>query len=168
MAQKITSFIVAVIIIAIGYFWIVVDEKRTIRMEELSISDTGLKGDVNKTTEVYDRLELRWIGTSKHVKTLQDETQAHYDTYATKMDSINDVLEEIKVSIEFLKDDLSRDIRKLDDKIIELNEDYDAFKFKALKDIKFNKRNIESNTKLLESIDTLLIDKKIKKIEQTK
>ena len=66
------------IIIAIGYYWMVVDDSRTKQMVELSDSDAELSGDVNSTVEIYDRLEKKWIGTSKHVQTLQKETHAHY------------------------------------------------------------------------------------------
>ena len=37
-------------------------------MDQLETSDVSLKGDVTSTLEVHDRLELKWIGTSKHVK----------------------------------------------------------------------------------------------------
>ena len=90
------------ILLLIGYYWVVVDENRTKQMVDLESSDNKLSGDVNSTVEVYDRLEKKWIGTSKHVRTLQEETNAHYQAYSEKMDSINIVFEEIKYSIENL------------------------------------------------------------------
>ena len=87
--QRAIWIITFFIILAIGYYWIVVDENRTGIMDELAISDDKLSGDVNSTIEVYDRLEKKWIGTSKHVQTLQKETHNHYKAYDSKMDSIN-------------------------------------------------------------------------------
>ena len=108
------------IIISIGYYWVVVDESRTESMSELASSDDKLSGDVNSTLEVYDRLEKKWIGTSKHVQTLQIETHNHYKAYAAKMDSINIIFEEIKFSIQQLEEVLNwsvsrRDIPKMAD-----------------------------------------------------
>ena len=84
------------IIIAMGYYWVVVDETRTEIMGALVISDDKLSGDVNSTVEIYDRLEKKWIGTSKHVQTLQKETHSHYKAYAAQIDSINIIFEEVK------------------------------------------------------------------------
>ena len=100
--QRAIWIITFFIILAIGYYWMVVDDSRTQKMVELADSDKELSGDVNSTVEIYDRLEKKWIGTSKHVQTLQKETHAHYMTYAAQMDSIDIVFEEIKFSIEQL------------------------------------------------------------------
>ena len=66
-------------------------------MEELEISDDMLKGDVNEWSEYYKRIEKKWIGTSKHVRTLQEETAAHYKVYDAKVDSINNSFERIEI-----------------------------------------------------------------------
>ena len=79
--QRAIWIITFFIILAIGYFWLVVDDTRTQQMVELADSDKELSGDVNSTVEVYDRLEKKWIGTSKHVQTLQIETHNHYKAY---------------------------------------------------------------------------------------
>ena len=93
--QRAIWIITFFIVLAIGYYWVVVDDTRTRRMVELASSDDQLSGDVNSTVEIYDRLEKKWIGTSKHVQTLQQETHKHYQAYSSKMDSINIVFEEI-------------------------------------------------------------------------
>ena len=68
--QRAIWIITFFIVLAIGYYWVVIDDTRTRRMVELESSDDELSGDDNSTVEVYDRLEMKWIGTSKHVKTL--------------------------------------------------------------------------------------------------
>ena len=116
------------IIIAIGYYWMVVDESRTKQMVELSDSDAELSGDVNSTVEIYDRLEKKWIGTSKHVQTLQKETHTHYAVYEAQMDSIDIVFEEIKFSIEQLEEILTRKIDRVKDDVRNLEDSFETFK----------------------------------------
>ena len=116
------------IIVAIGYYWMVVDDSRTKQMVELSDSDAELSGDVNSTVEIYDRLEKKWIGTSKHVQTLQKETHAHYAVYEAQMDSIDIVFEEIKFSIEQLEEILIRKIDRVKDDVRNLEDSFETFK----------------------------------------
>ena len=116
------------IIIAIGYYWMVVDDSRTKQMVELADSDAELSGDVNSTVEIYDRLEKKWIGTSKHVQTLQKETHTHYAVYEAQMDSIDIVFEEIKFSIEQLEEILIRKIDRVKDDVRNLEDNFETFK----------------------------------------
>ena len=142
--QRAIWFVTFFIIIAIGYYWVVVDESRTEIMEELSSSDDKLSGDVNSTLEVHDRLEMKWIGTSKHVQTLQKETRSHYKAYATKMDSINIVFEEIKFSIEQLEEVLTRKIDRVKDDVNNLDESFESYKRSTNRTIRELKQNIST------------------------
>ena len=126
--QRAIWIITFFIIIAIGYYWMVVDDSRTKQMVELSDSDAELSGDVNSTVEIYDRLEIKWIGTSKHVQTLQKETHAHYAVYEAQMDSIDIVFEEIKFSIEQLEEILFKKIDRVKDDVRNLEDGFETFK----------------------------------------
>jgi len=126
--QRAIWIITFFIIIAIGYYWMVIDDSRTKQMVELSDSDAELSGDVNSTVEIYDRLEKKWIGTSKHVQTLQKETHAHYAVYEAQMDSIDIVFEEIKFSIEQLEEILIRKIDRVKDDVRNLEDSFETFK----------------------------------------
>ena len=126
--QRAIWIITFFIIIAIGYYWMVIDDSRTKQMVELSDSDAELSGDVNSTVEIYDRLEKKWIGTSKHVQTLQKETHAHYAVYEAQMDSIDIVFEEIKFSIEQLEEILIRKIDRVKDDVKNLEDNFETFK----------------------------------------
>ena len=132
------------IVIDIGYYWVIIDDTRIKRMIELASSDEKLLGDVNSTVEVYDRLEKKWIGTSKHVQTLQKETYAHYAEYAGKMDSINIVFEEIKFSIEQLEEMLIRKIDRLKDDVNNLEDALETYKRKNDRTIRAVKQNIST------------------------
>ena len=96
---NILGIIVFFIILSFLYFVNNVDTKRVEKMDKLNEQDENLTGEVNTWAESYDRLELKWIGTSKHVKSLQEETSAHYKKYNSKMDSIDVALERIKFYI---------------------------------------------------------------------
>ena len=140
------------IIIAIGYYWVVVDESRTESMSELATSDDKLSGDVNSTVEIYDRLEKKWIGTSKHVQTLQKETHNHYKAYAEKMDSINIVFEEIKFSIEQLEEVMTRKIDRVKDDVNNLEDSFESYKRTTNRTIRELKQKIST---IQDDINTL-------------
>ena len=142
--QKAIWIVTFFIILAIGYYWVVVDDTRTRRMVELASSDDQLSGDVNSTVEIYDRLEKKWIGTSKHVQTLQQETHKHYKTYAAKMDSINIVFEEIKFSIEQLEEMLNRKIDRVKDDVSNLEDSFETYKRSTNRTIRELKQKIST------------------------
>ena len=150
--QRAIWIITFFIILAIGYYWMVVDDTRTQRMEQLSDSDEELSGDVNSTVEIYNRLEKKWIGTSKHVQTLQNETYAHYTAYAAQMDSIDIVFEEIKFSIEQLEEILTRKIDRVKDNVKNLEDGFESFKRSTNRTIREFKQNIST---IQDDINTL-------------
>ena len=150
--QKAIWIITFFIILAIGYYWVVVDDTRTRRMVELESSDDQLSGDVNSTVEIYDRLENKWIGTSKHVQTLQIETHNHYKVYASKIDSINIVFEEIKFSIEQLEEVLIRKIDRVKDDVSNLGDSFETYKRSNNRTIRELKQKIST---IQDDINTL-------------
>ena len=150
--QRAIWFVTFFIIIAIGYYWIVIDESRSDEMSILTNSDNKLSGDVNSTVEVYDRLEKKWLGTSKHVKTLQEETHNHYKIYAEKMDSINIVFEEIKFSIEQLEETLIRKIDRVKDDVRNLEDSFETFKRSTNRTVRDVKQTIST---IQDDINTL-------------
>ncbi len=150
--QRAIWIITFFIVIAIGYYWMVVDDSRTRQMVELADSDEELSGDVNSTVEIYDRLEKKWIGTSKHVQTLQKETHAHYAVYEAQMDSIDIVFEEIKFSIEQLEEILTRKIDRVKDDVRNLEDNFETYKRSTKRDLREIKQNIST---IQDDINTL-------------
>ena len=150
--QRAIWIVTVFIILAIGYYWLVVDNTRIERMGKLAESDVELSGDVNSTVEIYDRLEKKWIGTSKHVKTLQDETHAHYRAYEAQMDSIDIVFEQIKFSIEQLEEVLTRKIDRVKDEVKNLEDGFETFKRSTNRTIREVKQNIST---IQDDINTL-------------
>ena len=113
-------------------------------MSLLNESDTSLKGDVNEWSEYYDRIEKKWIGTSKHVKILQEETEAHYFTYNAKVDSINNEFEKLDFKVDQLNEVLSSRIDMLKDDLESLNEEFSSYKRTSQRDAMKMKKMIES------------------------
>ena len=96
---------IVVLIFCSAYYWAVVDKQRVDSQIELAESDDALKGDVNEWSESYTRLEDKWKGTSKHVKTLQDSTRLHYKAYDAKVDSIDLTFDKVILQIEQLEEE---------------------------------------------------------------
>tara|TARA_B110000881_G_C18498831_1_gene475727 strand:+ start:347 stop:844 length:498 start_codon:yes stop_codon:yes gene_type:complete len=163
--QRAMAVITFFIILAGGYYWLVVDESRSNQMVELESSDVSLKGDVTSTLEVHDRLELKWIGTSKHVRTLQEETHEHYDNYASKMDSIDVVFERMKLDAEQLEERLIQKLDRLNDDIRNVSESFDSYKRTSNRTV----REIKNDVTTLRD-DLTVIDKQLnpKKYEEKK
>ena len=154
--QRVIAVITFFILLAGGYYWFIIDESRTTQMIELESSDESLKGDYNATTEKYDRFDLRLIGHGKHLKTLQDETHAHYDAYASKMDSIDVVFERMKLDIEQLEERLIQKLDRLNDDIRNVSESFDSYKRTANRTTREMKNDITTL-----SDDLIAIDKKV-------
>ena len=151
--QRTIWIITFFIILAIGYYWIVIDDSRTQKMVELADSDKELSGDVNSTVEIYDRLEKKWIGTSKHVQTLQNETHAHYAAYASHMDSIDIVFERIIFSIGELEESLTRKIDRVKDDVKNLEDGFESFKRSTNRTIRELKQNISTIQDDIKTLD---------------
>ena len=163
--QRAMAVITFLIILAGGYYWFIIDESRSNQMVELESSDVSLKGDVTSTLEVHERLELKWIGTSKHVRTLQQETYDHYNAYASKMDSIDVVFERMKLDIEHLEERLIQKLDRLNDDIRNVSESFDSYKRTANR----TTREIKNDITILRD-DLTAIDKQLnpKKYEEKK
>jgi seryl-tRNA synthetase len=135
-------------------------------MIELESSDESLKGDYNATTEQYNRFDLRLIGHGKHLKTLQDETHAHYEAYTSKMDSIDVVFERMKLDIEQLEERLIQKLDRLNDEIRNVSESFDSYKRKANRTAREMKNNITTLRDDLTAIDKQLNPEKYEEKEE--
>ena len=119
---------IVILIFCSAYYWAIVDKQRADSQVELAESDSELKGDVNEWSESYTRLEDKWKGTSKHVKTLQDSTRLHYKAYDAKVDSIDLTFDKVILQIEQLEERLAIKIDNINESIESLNEKVDGMK----------------------------------------
>ena len=127
MQQRIIWFSLFLIALSITFYFFVIDDQRTARMGDLENSDMSLSGDVNSTLEVHSRLEKKWIGTSKHVQTLQEETAEHYAAYAAKMDSISDQFLIMDNKINRVEEDMIRGMKDLKKQITNQEDLFKSF-----------------------------------------
>jgi len=152
MEKRAIWIVVVVLILCSAYYWVVVDSTRVDTMTTLDTSDKNLKGDVNEAVELWDRLDLRLKGTSKHVSTLQDSTRYHYKAYEAKVDSIDNSFDRIGFAIEQMNEVLSGRIDRLKDDLESLVEEVSSMK----------RSTNNSFTKLNKTLD--IINSDIKKI----
>jgi len=135
------------------YYWAIVDKTRVDEMTELESSDYELTGDVNEWSEAYKRLELKWRGTSKHVKTLQQETHSHYDAYSAKVDSINNSFERLEFKLDQINEALSDRIDNLNDDLESLSEEFSSYKRTTQRDVRKINKTLEGLKEDIEAIN---------------
>ncbi len=140
------------------YYWTVVDQTRVDEMSDLESSDFELTGDVNEWSESYKRLELKWYGTSKHVRTLQDETNAHYEAYSAKVDSINNTFERLEFKLDQINEALSDRIESLNDDLESLGEEFSSYKRTTQRDVRKINKALEGLKEDIETINKELDD----------
>ena len=154
-------WIVIVFIIISGlYYWTVVDSQRVEEMGLLEESDYDLTGDVTEWSEAYKRLELKWRGTSKHVQSLQNETNNHYKQYDAKVDSINNMFERIEYKIDQINETLTDRLEDLTEELENLSEEFSSFKRATQRDGMKVRKNIESIQDEIKAIQTTLEETK--------
>ena len=150
-------WIVTFIIILCGlYYWVIVDEQRVQEMSSLEVNDDLLKGDVNEWSEYYNRLEKKWIGTSKHVRTLQEETSDHYTTYDAKVDSVNNTFERIEYKIDHINEMLTDRINDLSTELESLDEEFSSYKRATQRDVMKMKKRFDSIEEKLDELEKKL------------
>ena len=156
MKQRAIWMVVVLIILSGAYYWVVVDSNRLENMSDLEESDISLKGDVNEWSEYYDRIEKKWIGTSKHVRTLQEQTKAHYKAYEAKVDSINNNFERIEYKLDQMNESLTDRLNDLFSELESLNEEFSSYKRATQRDVMKMKKNFESIGEQLDEINKKL------------
>ena len=168
MQQRIIWFILFLFGLAMVFYVMVIDDKRSSTMVNLEEKDYVQDGDVKSTLEVYRRLELKWEGTSQHVKTLQEDLISQIDRYETKMDSIGDDFMRVRNSINNTKEHLLKKIDALREELESLNDQFKAYKRgtnRKLDDIIITKLpRIEDDLQgITDSLDVMLSLESIKK-----
>ena len=159
MEKRVIWIAIVLIILSGAYYWVVVDNERLTEMESLEKSDSSLKGDVNEWSEYYDRIEKKWIGTSKHVRTLQEETSSHYKAYEAKVDSVNNTFERIEYKIDQINETLTDRLNDLMSELESLNEEFSSYKRATQRDVMKMKKRFESIEQQLKEINTKLEEK---------
>jgi predicted nucleic acid-binding Zn-ribbon protein len=145
---------IAIFILTLGglYYWLIIDQERVDDMTFLEESDFELTGDVTEWSEKYNRLLLKWRGTSKHVKTLQDETSNHYVIYNAKVDSVNNTFEKIEFKLDQINENLSNRIDNMGDDLESLSEEFSSYKRTTQRDVRKINKTLEGLRQDIEAL----------------
>jgi len=157
MQQKIIWFVLFLVSASFSYYWFIIRDADAMAINELEYNDELLTGDVTQTTEVYARLEKKWIGTSKHIQNLEQMT----DTLRFHLD---DEIESTKDRFEKLRGDLEDYIRKQNQINVELNNTI----AQNHKDLKKSIQNIKRDIKKVENKRIKPLETEIKGVQENR
>ena len=157
MLQKIIAFVLFLISISLVFYWNVIRDADKKAMNQLEFNDEQLTGDVTQTTEVYARLEKKWIGTSKHVQNLEIKTDTLRADLEKEIESTNNRFDKIR-------GDLDDYIRKQTKK----NDDLDKTISQNHKDLKKSIQKVNRDIKKVENKRIKPLETEIKVVSENK
>ena len=157
MLQKIIAFVLFLISISIVFYWNIIRDADNKAMSELEYNDVQLTGDVTQTTEVYARLEKKWIGSSKHIQNLEIRTDTLRADLTAEIESTNNRFDK-------LIGDLNDYIRRQTNK----NEDLDKKIAQNHKDLKKSIQNVKRDIKKVENKRIKPLETEIKTVSGNK
>ncbi len=157
MLQKIIAFVLFLISISLAFYWNVIRDADKKAMNQLEFNDEQLTGDVTQTTEVYARLEKKWIGTSKHVQNLEIKTDTLRADLEKEIESTNNRFDKIRGDLD---DYIRKQIKKNDelDKTISQNH----------KDLKKSIQKVNRDIKKVENKRIKPLETEIKVVAENK
>tara|TARA_B100000401_G_scaffold82609_1_gene52216 strand:+ start:1239 stop:1814 length:576 start_codon:yes stop_codon:yes gene_type:complete len=157
MLQKIIAFVLFLISISLVFYWNVIRDADKKAMNQLEFNDEQLTGDVTQTTEVYARLEKKWIGTSKHVQNLEIKTDTLRADLEKEIESTNNRFDKIR-------GDLDDYIRKQTKK----NDELDKTIAQNHKDLKKSIQKVNRDIKKVENKRIKPLETEIKVVSENK
>ena len=119
---------VVILILSSAYYMLVVYPNQQNEFSDQKDKNIKQDGDVNEAVELWDRLDLRLKGTSKHVQTLQDSTRIHYKTYDARVDSIDNAFDKMGFKIEQLEETFTIRIENVKSDIESVKEELAGLK----------------------------------------
>jgi len=154
MQQKIIWFILFLVSASFVYYWNIIRDADKDILNDLEYNDELLSGDVTQTTEVYSRLEKKWIGSSQHIRDLQIVFEELNDKLDAEIKSTKDRFEDIE-------GDLADHTRKQNKK----NEEFDDTIDQNHRDLKNSIKNVKRDIKTVQKkrIEPLETDIKLVK-----
>ena len=143
--------------ISLVFYWNVIRDADKKAMNQLEFNDEQLTGDVTQTTEVYARLEKKWIGTSKHVQNLEIKTDTLRADLEKEIESTNNRFDKIR-------GDLDDYIRKQTKK----NDELDKTISQNHKDLKKSIQKVNRDIKKVENKRIKPLETEIKVVSENK
>ena len=152
-------------IMVAGMVWIGIFMRDNLKTEQADIKTQSkdLNKDVNSTVEEYDRLDKRQIGHGKHLKTMQESMDAHYEAYDKKIAEIKDDFERVDFQITDLTESMTQKIDGIKDEIAILTDEFATNKRKQNRTNLQYKMDIQSLKDELDALDRELNPEKYEK-----
>ena len=139
MQQKIIWFVLFLVSASFSYYWFIIRDADAMALNELEYNDELLTGDVTQTTEVYARLEKKWIGSSQHIRDLQ----IVFEELNKKLDQ---EIKSTKDRFQDIEGDLADHTRKQNKK----NEEFDDTIDQNHRDLKNSIKNVKRDIKTVQ------------------
>ena len=139
MQQKIIWFVLLLVSSSFSYYWFIIRDADAMAINELEYNDEQLTGDVTQTTEVYARLEKKWIGSSQHIRDLQ----IVFEELNKKLDQ---EIKSTKDRFQDIEGDLADHTRKQNKK----NEEFDDTIDQNHRDLKNSIKNVKRDIKTVQ------------------
>ena len=126
--QRIINTLVLVLLAFAVFYGIIVDHSRVQTMQALEASDVELQGHKRVIDEAYRRLDLRFEGRGKHIRTMQADLLNLNDRLRVVTDSLGNMIEETNFILRQVEERLQDDIRSVSGDLRTLSDDVTTYK----------------------------------------
>ena len=126
--QRIINTLVLVLLAFALFYGIIVDHNRVQSMQALEASDVELQGHKRVIDEEYRRLDLKFEGRGKHIRTMQADLLSLNDRLRVVTDSLGNMIEETNFILRQVEERLQDDIRSVSGDLRTLSDDVTTYK----------------------------------------
>jgi len=148
--------VIIVMIFSGAIYMIVIDPNRVDKMDNIVERDDERKADVTETNELIDRLDIKLMGTKKHLQELRDEYDLHMKAYDSKVDSINNAFSKVDLSINKILRDMKDKFAEVQDQLEELEDDISSVKTQTKRDSRAINAEISALKEAIDEINVKL------------
>ena len=120
------------------------------------MSEKLIKSEQNKIGEITERQDNKWIYQGFKADSLSKQLIKHIGVYKNKVDSLNEVLSEIKFDMSRMDEKFTQKDEKLELDISGLSDEFNAYKRKANRDFRSVKKDIKTIQEDLQEIAKFL------------
>ena len=156
MMVRFLSAVVILMAISLVALYIIVIPGVKVDQASNSKSAASIKGEQNKIGEITEKQDNKWIYQGYRADSLSKELTKHIRVYESKVDSLNEVLSEIKYDMDRMDEKFTQKDEKLQSDIEEVKDDFEAYRRKANRDYRALKKDIKTVREDLQEISKFL------------
>jgi len=154
--QRAIWLITFIIIIAGAYYYVIIHDADVKAVSKVTERLELQSDNINTITEEQSRLELRYIGHGKHLKSIQDEFKAHFEAYTKKMAEIDNQFETVEYSIEGLGERLTKKIDQVETDLEDTMDDIEGDVSDLFNDVQGLEKKLLNTETDINTINNLL------------